>query len=163
MLSGLLLLVYINALDRSKLIYTTEWGAYLGYLAILILPLFIFLTLKKIRQNEGKLKFVTAILHGQLIAFISAVVYSAYTAIDVHLMNAAHLKNQFEFTVSEMRKAGNSEAEINQRIQTLKDHYWSIQPYVNTFIWYFVLALIFAAIFYLLFRIKFKTQSYITS
>ncbi len=156
--SGLLLLVYVNVLDRTRLIYTTTWGAYLGYLAILILPFFIFLSLKKVRQKEGKLKFLPAILHSQLIAFISAVVYNTYMAIDVHCLNAGHLKNQFEFTIAEMKKSGSSDLEINQRIQTLKDHYWSMQPYINTFVWYIILALIFACIFYFLFRIKFKTQ-----
>jgi len=153
-LCGVILTLYVRLLDLSKLIYTTTWGKYLGYLAILILPICIYLTIIQIRRHSQKLLFRHSVFAGLLIALLTATTYCAYMFVDIRFFNARHLKNVFQFTRDEMTKAGYRVSEINARITEMKLHYFSAQPYFNTYWMYLAMGLFYGIIFYFIFRFK---------
>jgi hypothetical protein len=152
LICGIALIIYIRLLDISKVIYDTSWGAYLGYLAILILPACIFLTLREIKIKNASIRFKQALTAGLLVSCITATVYSAYVFVDINFFDARHLNNLFEYTVNTMKKEGYSPTDIQNRIGVMKTHYFSAKPYVSTYIWYLVLGTFFSIIFFFLLR-----------
>lgn len=152
LICGLALTLYVRMLDLSKVIYNTNWGVYLGYLAILILPACIFMALRSIKKERQTLLFRHAFPAGLLVSLLAAAIYSAYTFVDIQFFHARHLNNLFEFTASSMQKAGKTSPQIQAEIEGMKAHYYSAKPYVNTFIWYIVLGTVFTVIFFLFLR-----------
>jgi hypothetical protein len=148
---GVALTVYVRALDLSRIIYTTSWGAYVGYLAILILPACIYLAFRELRKKQPLL-FRQAMLSGLFVSVLTATVYSAYVFVDLHFFDARHLSNLFEYTVSDMRRAGYSAAEIQAKLSSMKQHYYSARPFISTYISYMVLGAFFSLVFYFMLR-----------
>jgi hypothetical protein len=156
---GVLLTLYINMLDLSGVIYHTTWGAYLGYLAILILPICIFIALRDWRKTSSKILLRHALIISLFTSFLAATIYSAYTFIDIRFFNAQHLDNLFAYTQEEMKRAGHSAAEISDRMAQMRSHYFSIQPYMNTYIWYLAMGLVYGFMFHFVFRLKQPKQT----
>jgi len=159
LICGLLLTIYVQVLDMTQIIYTTSWGAYIGYLAILILPTCIFLTLREIKRKYQSLRFTQAIGAGLLVSCVAATTYSAYTFVDIHFFDARHLKNLFDYTVNSMQKAGRSATEIQKRLTEMKAHYFSLKPYISTYLWYLVMGAFFSIVFYFLLRMSNSKQT----
>jgi hypothetical protein len=157
---GVLLTFYVNMLDLSGVIYNTSWGAYLGYLAVLILPLCIFIALRDWSKSYQKLLLKHALFISLFTSFLAATIYSAYTFIDIQFFDAQHLKNLFSYTQREMEKAGYTAADISSRLVQMRNHYFSFQPYMNTYIWYLAMGLVYGFIFHLVFR--FRKQKHTT-
>lgn len=153
-LGGLLLTFYVTLLDVSKIIYTSEWGTYLGYLAILILPAVLFFAIRRHLEQNNTLLFKQAAAICMLISFCTATVYSVYSFIDIHFFDARHLKNLFAFTERELLNAGKSAEEVATKLSRMKAHYYSYQSYLGTYIWYGAFGLIYTVLFYYLYRLN---------
>ena len=149
---GIVLTIYVRMLDISRVIYNTSWGAWLGYLAILILPVCIFLALRELRKKQESFRYRHALLAGLLVSCITATIYSAYMFVDIYFFDARHLNNLFEYTVSSMKKDGYNAAAIQEKIQRMKNHYFSAKPYINTYLWYLVLGSFFSSVFFFFLR-----------
>ena len=158
LIAGIVLTAYVTMLDYSRIIYTTSWGRYVGYLAILILPLCIYLAINEWSKQQRHLLYRHALGISLTVALLAGSIYSAYTFIDIHFFDASHLKNLFAFTADEMKQQGNTLSEINERLNRMKGHYYSYKPYVNTYLWYIIMGLGYSVIFFFVFRLKQKKQ-----
>ncbi len=153
-LAGILLTIYVTMLDASKIIYTSIWGAYLGYLAILILPVVLFFALRQHVKETKRIVFKHFVLICLLISLTTATVYNMYSLIDNSFFDSRQQHNYLEFTKKEMIEAGNSLDEVAQKIEKMKAHYLSYKAYMGTYIWYVAFGLIYTPLFFFLFRIK---------
>jgi hypothetical protein len=159
LICGIALTAYVQLLDRSQLIYTSNFGTYLGYLAILILPLCIFLAFRELRKKGIPFKFGKILFAGLLVSCLTATVYSAYVFVDMRFFGASHLKNLFEYTGMSMKKKGYSDAEILAQIEGMKLHYYSLMPYISTYVSYIVLGFLFSVLFFFILKKPNKNQS----
>lgn len=155
-LAGILLTIYVTMLDATKIIYTTIWGAYLGYLAILILPVALFFALRQHVKETKTIAFKHTAVICLLISITTATVYSLYTLIDHSFFDSQHQRNYLEFTRQEMIKAGKTAEEVTQKIEKMKAHYLSYKSYMGTYIWYLAFGFIYTPLFYFLFRFKLR-------
>lgn len=149
LVAGIILILYIRLLDFTKIIYTTSWGAWLGYLAIIILPVAIFRALRMRKKQQGVLSFRQAVLLSFIISFITASVYCLYTLVDVQLFEGSQFRNVIAYTRTAMKENGNSQAEIEKTISEMKRHYNSTKPYMNTYKWYLAIGIVCGAISWL--------------
>jgi hypothetical protein len=156
---GIALTVYVQLLDRSQLVYTSNWGAYLGYLAILILPLCIFLAFRELKKRNVPFKFGNILLAGLLVSCLTATVYSAYVFVDIRFFGTSHLRNLFEYTGRSMKREGYSDVDILAQIDRMKLHYYSFRPYISTYVSYIVLGLLFSVLFFFILKKPNKNQS----
>ena len=156
--AGLLLTVYVTMLDRSRIIYTSTWGAYLGYLAILILPACIYLALHETSREKRRLFFRQSLMVSLVVAFLAASIYSAYTFADIHFFGATHLQNLYDYTEQGLKDEGRSMAEIQARMNRMREHYLSFKPYLYTYTWYLVMGLIYSVIFFFVFKLRYRRQ-----
>jgi len=158
LLAGIFLTAYVNLLDYSKIIYQTTWGMYAGYLAILILPLCIYFALNELRKKQGELLFKQSLMVSMLIALMASTIYSAYTFIDIHFFDAAHLHNLFDFTAQKLKAEGKSITEVQERLESLHKHYFSYKPYTYTFIWYVGMGLLYGILFFFIYKFRYRKQ-----
>ena len=157
-LFGILLIIYVRLLDVSEVIYSDGWGRYLGYLAVLILPLSIFFTLRQIRLHSGPTSFFRTVSIAAQVAIIASTVYCVYMWSDIQFFNASHLENTFKYEALEMKLAGHSDEDVSSRLKKLKEHYFSASPYINTYTMYLAMGLVYGCLFHLFFRIKKSNQ-----
>lgn len=153
-LCGIILIVYVRLLDISGILYSDGWGRYLGYLAILILPLCTYFALRQVRVQTGPLSFLRSLAVSLSVAFIASTVYCIYIWADNHIFNASHLENTFEYEALEMKLAGRSEEEVTEHLKRLKEHYFSSKPYINTYTMYLAMGIVYGSVFYFVFRVK---------
>jgi hypothetical protein len=132
-------------------IYSREWGAWLGYLAIVILPVCIFAALRYLPHPAP---FSKSLATGLLVAFIAATMYAAYTFIDIHFFDSPHLRNLYSYTEKALSDEGKSTAEIEAELQRMQAHYASWKPYTGTYAWYLASGLIYTSLFHFAFRLK---------
>lgn len=158
LIAGSVLTTYVTMLDYTRIIYTTSWGPYVGYLAILILPLCIYLALNEWSKQQQRLLYKHVLALSLTVALLAGSIYSAYTFVDIQFFDASHLKNLFDFTADEMKMRGKSTVEVNERLTHMRAHYLSYQPYINTYLWYISMALLYSVIFFFVFRLKQKKQ-----
>jgi hypothetical protein len=156
--SGVLLTVYILLLDLTRVIYETTWGQWLGYLAIVILPIAVWLAMQKLKKQQDTWLFRHSLTVSLSIAIVAASVYSAYTFVDVHFFGATHLQNLFSFTEKQMRQEGATAAAINEQLDRLRGHYSSWKPYRNTYIWYTAMGVIYGSLFHLILLFQTKRK-----
>lgn len=152
--AGIVLVAYVRLLDVTRLIYTTSWGTWLGYLAIIILPVAVFLALRTRKKQQGTLQFGEAVILGLAVSFITASVYCIYTFVDFQFFNGSQLRNLFDYTRTAMEENGSSQAEIEKTISEMKRHYDSAKPYTNTYIWYLAMGLVCSIVSWLLLRLR---------
>lgn len=155
-LAGISLTTYVSLLDASKIIYTSILGSYLGYLAILILPVALFFALRQHVKETKALSFLHTAVICTLISITTATVYNVYTLIDHSFFDSRHQRNYQEFTRQDMIKAGKTADEVAQKIEKMQAHSISYKSYMGTYIWYLVSGFIYTPLFYFLFRFKLR-------
>jgi|JI7StandDraft_1071085.scaffolds.fasta_scaffold34005_2 hypothetical protein len=156
LMAGVLLTGYVTMLDYTRIIYETSWGQYAGYLAILILPICIYLALHELSKQQRQLLYRQSVLFSLVVSLLAATCYSAYTFIDIHFFDASHLKNLFTYTGEQMEAEGKTLAEIQERINRMQQHYHSSKPYISTYVWYVCMGLVYSVLFFFVFRVRYR-------
>jgi len=159
-IGGLLVLVYTSLITRSGILYAGGIGQYLGYLAIVIMPFCTYLAIKEVTRLSGReVRLGQALATGMLLSVIAGSIYSGVSWVEYTLFTNVYEERLLEETRDAMAAAGNTAAEIEQRLQHIRDFYDSWQPFLNTLTWYCGLGLLYSFGSYLLLKYFFKTKT----
>jgi hypothetical protein len=151
--AGTLTLFYVQLLTKVGTYYDEPFIFYFGYLGILIMPIFTFLAIRKLSlQYEPYIPFLHALFAGLLVSIIAGLAYSAFNWIEHQLFPDHYVDHLIEKTKEEMVNAGQSTAEIKERVQRIYDHYNSWRPFFNTMIWYTGLGILYTSLSYFILK-----------
>lgn len=160
-IGGAAVCLYVFTLTYSGAVFSNGPAQYLGYLAIVIMPLCTFLALKEMRDKaaDKKLTLANALVAGLLLSLIAACLYCAVTWVEYEVFDNPYRRKLIDATRQEMTAAGKPETEIEHRIGMLNAHYDSFKPYVNTVVWYLGLGTLYTLVSFLLLRYFLKPHN----
>lgn len=157
-IGGLLVVLFVSITQGYELVYREGITQYIGYLGLIIMPLTLFFGLRELRDKYagGSLSYGKAVLAGVGISIFAALLYCVYTYVDYKFLGDKDVQSLIKYTSKEMRRAGNTPAEINTELDRIQKHYGSIKPYISNLVWYTGLGFIYSTVIYFLLKIKSK-------
>ena len=157
-LGGAIVMLYTTILTRTGIIFHNGIGAYLGYIAIVIMPVCTYLAIREmhIRYFQRRISLKYALLTGLLVSIIAASLYSSIKWAEHTLFTDVYREYLIDQTREVLRSEGTEEELVEKRIAEIKDHYASWAPVRNTFIWYISLGALYSLASFLI--LKFFTK-----
>jgi hypothetical protein len=155
-IGGAAIVLFVAVTQAYELVYREGITQYIGYLGLIIMPLTLFFGLKELRDKYagGSLSYGKAVLAGLGISIFAALLYCVYTYIDYKFLGDKDVQSLIKYTTEEMRRAGNTPAEINSKVEKIHKHYGSVRPYISNLVWYTGLGFIYSTVIYFLLKIK---------
>lgn len=146
--------LYITLIVQTGMVFASGPQRYLGYLAIIVMPVCTFLALKEIRNKAdgGRIGFGKALLAGLVVSLSAAAVFMAYTWFDHEVLHDPYGRRMMEETQKTMQEQGKSADEIDQVLMQMEQRSHSFKPYLSTLIWYTLIGIVYSAVSYLLLR-----------
>lgn len=146
LIGAIIVLTYTEILSRSEIIFSGNLGAYLGYLAIIIMPICTYLAIREFAHKftDKKPKLHNAILVGLATSIIASILFSCGNLLLNSVFSPSFQNSLIQKTTESMTENGNSAEEIELRIAAIRAHYASWKPLINNLIWYVGLGFIYS-------------------
>ncbi|MEO0472696.1 MAG: DUF4199 domain-containing protein [Bacteroidota bacterium] len=99
-----------------------------GFASIILSTVFVYLGIKRLRDKElnGIISFGKAVGTGLLISLIAAIMFALFSYAYYEWIDPDFSQKYLAWTIEQVRESGLSEAEIEQRITTLKQEYEAV-------------------------------------
>lgn len=155
---GIATVIYLNIMLATGIAYASGWQGYISWLTIVLVPIAVFLAMRelKLKHYGGSLPLAPALVTGLVVCIVASLVYSAFNFIDAYFFDLRMYRDAIEMTVEQMKTQGKSEQEIEQKVDDMKQYYYSITPYAKTLLWYLKMGSFYTVGSYLLLKIQWK-------
>lgn len=146
LIGALIAFAYSQFLVQSGIVFIDGLGMYMGYLGIIIMPIFTYMAIQEfLRKTEiAKIKLHHALLIGLATSVIAAIFFSFGSLIVANVFDNAYQEAIIERTKKAMIEAGSTTGEIEDRIVAIREKGKSFTPHLNRFKWYVGLGFIYS-------------------
>lgn len=127
--SGLLMLafsLFAFLIDDNPPDY--EMQEYVGYASIILSTVFIFLGIKRFRDQElnGVISFGKALGTGLLISLVAAIIFALFSYVYYEWLDPDFSQKYLAWTIEQIRESGLPEADINQKVAEVTEQFNSV-------------------------------------
>jgi hypothetical protein len=156
LIGGLAMVAYLNITYETGIMYSQTWLAYLATMAVVLIPISIFLALRELKRKQynGCLPFLPSLVGGVAIAVLGAAVYCLFYFVDMQFFNQRQMRETIEMQAEQLRTTGTPEPEITAKVQKMRTAHLTITPYKNILFWYARMGVLYACAAWLLLNIK---------